>query len=219
MASEVEENAFLNGSRQPTETDIALAVAYYHMLVELAEAKRIMSFKDFVEAAKKRYPKDSAVRNAIPVSTGRRFEFIRIFTKKHGLPDLSAWVTNKSGKNSTAYGNDFDASKEREASANIAWSNYQDEWEEHRSYLKRLAVRLTRRKRVDALKIMAKFSLEMRSRIQASIPNPRGIPYDKLVQPFREPILEGLMEGRDPETVFQDVIFDAVNSRSSPMWE
>ena len=211
----VEENHFLNGSRQPSETDIALAVAYYPMLIELAVERRTMSFNEFVKRAKNRYPENPFVQSAIPTSTGRRLEFIRIFTKKNGLPDLSVWITNKDGKNSTSYENDFDAKNERDKSAMLNWIDYQDAWDEHKLYLKKLAIRLTRRKEKEALSLMAKFALEMRPRIQAAIPNPHSLSYDKLVRQFREPILEGLMEGRDPENVLQDVIFDARSSRSS----
>jgi hypothetical protein len=86
-------NHFLNGERKVTETDAALAIAYYPLLVDLAARRRTIAFKDFVELAKSTYPDNPAFQKAIPVSTGRRLEFVLVFTAVNGLPYLSAWVT------------------------------------------------------------------------------------------------------------------------------
>ena len=48
-------NNFLNGKKQVTETDAALAIAYYPLLVDLATRPRKITFKDFVELAKATY--------------------------------------------------------------------------------------------------------------------------------------------------------------------
>jgi len=45
---------------------------------------------------------------------------------------------------------------------------------------------------------------KMRAKIEASIPNKKKLPYTLLVRPYRELILESLMEGKDI-----DLIFDA----------
>ena len=87
---------------------MALAIAYYPILVEISARQEMITFDQFVQNAKARHPKDQAVQNIIPVSTGRRFEFLRIFTELNGFPDLSAWVANKAGKNSAAYSADYD---------------------------------------------------------------------------------------------------------------
>ena len=47
----MDENNFKNGNRQPTDTDVALAKAYYPMLCELAKEQKEVTFKEFVEAA------------------------------------------------------------------------------------------------------------------------------------------------------------------------
>jgi hypothetical protein len=109
----MEKNNFLKDRKKPTETDVALAIAYYPMLVEISARQEMITFDQFVQNAKARYPKDQSVQNAIPVSTGRRFEFVRIFTELNEFPDLSAWVVNKAGKNSAAYSADYDPEAER----------------------------------------------------------------------------------------------------------
>jgi len=211
----MEENHFLNEFRKPTPTDAVLAKHYYPMLCELAKQQKLTTFKEFVNAAKERFPNVEEVQNAIPVSTGRRFEFIRTYTKKYNLPDLSAWVTNQSGLNSTQYLADFNPEAEREATQTIDWDDYAGEWNDFIGTLQKATIKVKRRKESEAIAIMATHALALRQKIEASIPNPKKLQYSKLVQPFRAPILEGLMEGKDVEDVFDDVIFDMTRSRSA----
>jgi len=206
-------NHFLNGERKVTKTDAALAIAYYPLLVDLARHRRTISFKDFVDLAKKTYPDDPAVQNAIPVSTGRRLECVRVFTALEGLPDLSAWVTGKSGENSDAYEGDFNPAEEREGSAREDWSKHQAAWEAHAAKLRKLAQRIKRRKEAEAASLMSKFALVMRPRIEAAIPNPKKRPYGELVAPFRETLLEDLKSGLDPEDVFENLLIDLRNDQ------
>ena len=44
--------------------------------------------------------------------------------------------------------------------------------------------------------------------------NPKKLDYVILVKPFRDPIIEGLLDGKSVEDVFNDVIFDITKSRS-----
>ena len=206
----MEKNNFLKDRKKPTETDVALAIAYYPMLIELSARQEKITFDQFVQNAKARYPKDQAVQNAIAISTGRRFEFVRIFTELNGLPDLSAWVVNKAGKNSTAYTADYDPEVERENSANADWSLYHSEWDNHVAELKKLAIKLKRRKPEEARKLMADFARKMRAKIEASIPNKKKLPYALLIKPYRSLILESLMEGKDLELAFNDLIFEPI---------
>ena len=204
----MEENHFLRAERLPTETDVALAIAYYPMLVELALKRTICSFKDFISDAKRRYPNNQFVQYAVPISTGRRFEFIRIFTKRHALPDLSAWVTNQKGDNSQAFIADFDPENERKTSAEVDWDLFQSAWENHKVEIQKLSIKLQRRRPEDARKLMAIFANDMRTRIESVIPNKNKVPYPILVRPYREPLLESIIEGKDVESTFQALIFD-----------
>lgn len=205
-------NHFLNGTRNVTDADATLAIAYYPLLVGLAGRRQTMTFKAFVELAKETYPDNPAVQNAIPVSTGRRLEFVRVFTVLQGLPDLSAWVTNRSGKNSAAYEGDFDPEEERRRSAEVDWSEHQAAWEAHAAELSKRAARIRKRSQDEALRMMADVAMKMRPRIQKAIPNPHNRPYAELVGPYRETILQDLMSGLDPEEVFENVLLDMGNS-------
>ena len=206
-------NHFLIGERKVTETDAALAIAYYPLLVDLAGRRLTITFKDFVDLAKATYPDNPAVQNAIPVSTGRRLEFVRVFTAMNGLPDLSAWVTGKSGKNSVVFQRDFDPVEERRMSAEVDWSEYQAAWEAHAAELRKRAQKITPRNELEARSLMAEFAQVMRPRIEAVIPNPKKLPYVKLVMPFRDTILEDLMSGLDPQDVFENVLIDMRNDQ------
>ena len=129
----------------------------------------------------------------------------------NGFPDLSAWVVNKAGKNSAAYSADYDPDVERENSADTDWSLYQIKWDAHVAELKKSSIKLKRRKPDEARKLMADFASKMRSKIEASIPNKKKLPYTLLVRPYRELILESLMEGKDIDLVFDDIIFEPIN--------
>ena len=52
---------------------------------------------------------------------------------------------------------------------------------------------------------------KMRAKIEASIPNKKKLPYTLLVRPYRELILESLMEGKDIDLVFDDIVFEPIN--------
>jgi len=206
-------NHFLNGERRVTDTDAVLAIAYYPLLVDLAGHRQKTTFKDFVELAKATYPDNPVVQNAIPVSTGRRLEFVRVFTALQGLPDLSAWVTGKNGKNSSAFQRDFDPVEERRRSAEVDWSEHQAAWEAHAEELRKRAQRIKKRSEAEARGMMGEVAREMRSRIEAAIPNPGKLPYVELVKPFRETILLDLMSGLDPRDVFENVLIDMGNAQ------
>jgi hypothetical protein len=211
----MEVNSFLAGRRKPTPTDAVLAKCYYPMLCELAKQKKEMTFKEFVDAAKERYPNVEEVQNAIPVSTGRRFEYVRTYTTQYDLPDLSAWVVSQAGTNSDDYEADFDPQAERDASSKINWDDYEGHWSEFVEQLTKLTIKIKRRKRDEARKIMAKYAKELRAKIEAHIPNPKKLKYATLVTPFADPIIESLMEGNEVEVAFDNVIFDMTQSRSA----
>ena len=51
---------------------------------------------------------------------------------------------------------------------------------------------------------------KMRAKIEASIPNKKKLPYALLIKPYRSLILESLMEGKDLELAFNDLIFEPI---------
>ena len=208
MAKEV--NNFLNGNRKPTKTDYVLAKAYYPMLIEFAKNLQETTFQNFVENAKLKYPQSNEVQNAIPVTTGRRLEYIRIFTTRENLPDLSSWITSKGGNNSDTYLADFNPALEREKTTEVDWDSYNEKWEEYLKKLDKQTEKLIKRKEAEALKLMSKHAQKLEEKIKALVPNPKKLKYFELVTPYRQPILQDLMDGKDVEESFDDAIFDVV---------
>ena len=88
-----------------TPTDLELAAAYYPILVELAQQRRCLSYGELLSEAQRRYPDKPVVQRAIPVSTGRRLDVIRVFSEERNIPNLSALILNKERRES---GSGFD---------------------------------------------------------------------------------------------------------------
>ena len=80
----------------PTQTDLELALAFYAVLVQAARHRETLTYGELVDRARRAYPQNETVQKAIPVSVGRRLDFVRGFTNQRGLPDLSSLVVNKS---------------------------------------------------------------------------------------------------------------------------
>ena len=119
-----EENHFLRGDRTLTLTDVRLAKQYGPILIAIAKGQKPKSFRQFIKIAKANYPNSKVISNAIPVSTGRRFEAFRLYLKVYSLRDPSAWITDLAGNNSSEYETDFFAPDERIKSAQFDWSPY-----------------------------------------------------------------------------------------------
>ena len=47
----MEKNNFLKDRKKPTETNVALAIAYYPMLVEISARQEMITFDQFVQNA------------------------------------------------------------------------------------------------------------------------------------------------------------------------
>lgn len=204
------ENSFVSGTKKATPTDVKLAGCYYPLLCEIVRGQKEITFKKFIQLAKARYPDVEEVQKAWALSTGRRLEFIRTYTRRHQLPDLSAWVVNEKGEYGEDYLANFDPDKEREASKLVNWDDYKGDWDEYLQELTKATIKVKRIKEKDARALMGQHFLKVKD----SIPNPKKLPLVEVTKHFRDGILEGLMEGKLPEAAFNDVIFD-MNSRSA----
>lgn len=75
-----------------TRLDVYLAKIYAEVLLTCAIEKRTTTYLGLIQAARQIYPQDPHLVNAIPVSTGRRLDVIRVYTLENNLPDLTALV-------------------------------------------------------------------------------------------------------------------------------
>jgi hypothetical protein len=203
-----EVNNFLNKNRKPTKTDYVLAKAYYPLLIDIVKNQQEVTFQQFVENAKSKYTQIKEVQSAIPVTTGRRFEYIRIFTIRENLPDLSAWIVSKKGTNSEAYLADFNPVLERENTTKIDWSSYDEKWQQYLEKLNKETLILKKRTEKEALELMSKHAKLLEEKIKALVPNPQKLKYSSLVSIYREPIRQDLIDGKDVDESFDDAIFD-----------
>ena len=204
-----EENHFLRGDRKPTITDYVLASHYPYLLMVLAENKQSMSFKDFLKWARASFPEVEKIQKAIPVSTGRRFEFIRIFTKSQGLPDFSVWVVSAKGTHGDAFLEDFDPVKERENSSKIDWrihfgTGVKNPSKVFSDYLKVLMQSIPDEKKVlisekKARGMMQETFIKNRDRFEV----PKGQDAAKYLGQFRGLIIADIMNHVEPEEAFK----------------
>jgi len=176
-----------------TENDLLLAEVYFPFLVILAKDKKLISYRDLVEQAKKMHPNNEIVQNAIPVSTGRRLEALRMFTSKNNLPDITSLVVNQSkGECGEAYLKHKDAEVERSHVYSFDWSKTKIEFN---VFLELVKKEIKPRKKVkpeQARKLMSDYYLEHKPSLNANIVD------------CREIIIEMISEGFSPEEAFKE---------------
>ena len=127
-------NKFITGERHITNVDIELAGYYFPVLCDAATNAHLHSYWDVIKEARSRNPITQALENARPISIGRRFEFIRLFTIDFNLPDLTSWSVNSKYMNSREYWADFNPYIERTNSNQINWEAQKTDWENHLKY-------------------------------------------------------------------------------------
>ena len=178
-----------------TLNDVQLAACYFPLLVQLASNNRTTTYGELVEATQRQYPDKDYVQNAIPVSTGRKLDVVRIFATERGLPDISSLVLNKGegecGKGFTAY---FDPEKAREAVYAFDWGEVDSDFN---IYIEEAESKATPRKavrRAEARNLMSVYFQENKSILPGDIGD------------WREHILALIMEGFTAEEAFDDAL-------------
>ena len=178
-----------------TLNDVQLAACYFPLLVQLARNNRTTTYGELVEAAQKQFPDKEYVQNAIPVSTGRKLDVVRIFATERGLPDISSLVLNKGegecGKGFTDY---FDPEKAREEVYAFDWGEVDSDFD---IYIEEAVSKVTPRKTVrrpEARRLMSGYHLENKSSLPGGITE------------WREHILALIMEGFTAEEAFDDAL-------------
>lgn len=176
-----------------TLIDIQLASVYYSILVEMAKEKRCLTYGDLVEHAKSKYPDNPVTTMAIPVSTGRRLDVIRLFTTDNDLPDITSIVINKSsGECGIGFTDYFDPKATRESVFNFDWNSATAEFN---IFLSATENKIKPRKKVkesDALKMMYEYYKAHKNTLPTNIKDARDL------------ILELIAEGIPVEDAFSE---------------
>ena len=179
-----------------TQVDLALATAYFPILVQMAQAKETLTYSQLVEKAKQMYPQNELVHSAIPVSTGRRLDVVRAFTQDFGCPDLSSLVVSKgSGECGSGFTRSFNPEAIREDVFNFNWSSLKANFD---GFVTTTADRIKPKVRVKpemARKLMSDYYLAHKDEFSPEI------------REFREYLIEIISEGVSVEDAFADCLF------------
>jgi hypothetical protein len=136
-----------------TTTDTHLAAIYYDVLLEHARTKpgKSIRYKEVLENARRLHPNDDTVAAAIPISIGRRLELIVEFVLQNQLPPLTCIAVNESGLPGPSYkvvNGSWQA--DMDAVAAHDWAKWKDKWDTYMRDAVKEAIKLKRRKEVDA---------------------------------------------------------------------
>jgi hypothetical protein len=179
----------------PTQVDLELALAYYAVLVEVARCCQTITYGSLVERAKMAFPENATVQNAIPVSAGRRLDFVRAFTNQRQLPDLSSLVVNRStGECGVGFTRSFNPDEARAQVFAYDWRSVETE------FTGEVAAAKERRKpkkeitEDEASMLMYKYFSENKAALDPAIRN------------FRRQIINLIMSGAEPKNAFAQVL-------------
>ncbi len=174
-----------------TLVDVHLASAYYPILVELARHKHCLTYSELVEQAKAKYPDRTVVQKAIPVSTGRRLDVVRLFTSERDLPDLTSLVISKgTGECGVGFTRSFDPVAVREQVFGFDWSEVTLDFD---GFVKQTEKSIVPRKKIkepQALELMAAYYQAHKETMPLTI------------RRQRELIVELIMEGFSAQDAF-----------------
>ncbi|MBA1431047.1 hypothetical protein IFT37_09080 [Pseudomonas fluorescens] len=167
-----------------TLIDVQLASVYYPILVDLAKHKHCLTYTELVDRAKHEHPDSEVVQNAIPVSTGRRLDVVRLFTDERELPDLTSLVISKStGECGSFFTRHFDPMAAREQVFSYDWNTATTDFAGFVEVTESAVKPRKKVKKPQARERMAAY-------YQA---NKAGLPLN--VSEYREAIIELIMEG------------------------
>ncbi|AZE90101.1 hypothetical protein [Pseudomonas orientalis] len=174
-----------------TLIDVQLASVYYPILVDLAKHKHCLTYTELVDRAQHENPDNEVVRNAIPVSTGRRLDVVRLFTDERGLPDLTSLVISKgTGECGSFFTRHFDPVAARAQVFSYDWNTATTDFAGFVEVTEKAVKPRTKVKKPQARERMAAY-------YQA---NKTGMPSD--VKAYRDAIIELIMEGFSDEEAY-----------------
>jgi hypothetical protein len=179
----------------PTTTDLELALAFYSVLVEQARRREVITYGQLVEKAKGAFPANEIVQNAIPVSVGRRLDFVREFTRQRQLPDLTSLVVNKgTGECGVGFTRNFDPAEAREVVFAFDWQDVSTEFSGAVAVAKKAAEPRKRLSEAQARQLMSDYYMANKASL------PTG------VRAHREAIVKLIMEGVESSEAFAEAL-------------
>ena len=174
-----------------TLIDVQLASVYYPILVDLAKHKHCLTYSELVDRAQCENPDHPVVQNAIPVSTGRRLDVVRLFTNERGLPDLTSLVISKSsGECGSFFTRHFDPVAARKQVFEFDWSVATADFDGFVSVTTQAVKPRQKVKKPQAIQCMAAYYQTNKATLPVR------------VSEYREAIIDLIMEGFSAEEAY-----------------
>lgn len=174
-----------------TLNDVQLAAIYYPILIDLARHKHCLTYGELVNRAKGLHPEIDYVQRAIPVSTGRKLDVVRLFTSEREFPDVTSLIINKSvGECGNGVTEHFDPVKLREEVFAYDWSAVSEDFDMYIETAEQKATPPVRLSRKDAMNM----TLDYFKVNRLSLP--------KTISRHRDDIINLILEGYETEDAF-----------------
>ena len=177
-----------------TLNDVQLAAAYYPILIDLAKHKHCLTYGELVEKAKEIYPEKDYVKNAIPVSAGRKLDVVRIFTNERNLPDVTSLIINKSqGECGSGFTGSFDPVEARSKVFAYDWSEVAVEFDLYINDIKESTKPKKRLSHREATRLMSIYYQENKNY------------YPETIRKSRSELIALIMEGFSEKEAFDQI--------------
>lgn len=157
----------------------------------VARRHETVTYGELVEQAKAAYPDNETVQNAIPVSVGRRLDFVRSFTGQRQLPDLSSLVVNKTtGECDIGFTRSFNPEEARASVSAFDWRSVSTEFTGAVAAARKRSAPRKKRTEAAAAQVMYEYFTANKS----------SLPTD--IKKYRPQILRLLIEGEEPSEAY-----------------
>ncbi|MCL1067224.1 hypothetical protein L2735_10435 [Shewanella olleyana] len=175
-----------------TLNDVQLAAIYYPILINLARHKHCLTYGELVKQAKDLHPDIEFVQRAIPVSTGRKLDIVRLFTSERALPDVTSLIINKTlGECGNGVTEHFNPVKLREEVFAYDWSTVSEEFDMYIEAAEQKATPQVRLTREEAKEMTIKYFQNNRAILPQAISR------------HRDDIISLTLEGYDTKDAFE----------------
>jgi len=173
-----------------TLLDVQLARALYPLLIELAQSRQTLTYKQLIEFAKARYPDDERVANLIPVRMGRILWVIYDFVAERELPRLTLIIVSSTSHYPGSAMWQHECHAEQQSSFEFDWSQVDSAFDLYGQSCERAVTPVKRVSREHAKQLMATHYKQHANR------------YPNEIRDMRDIIIENIMNGMDVEDAF-----------------
>ncbi len=195
-------------NRHHTDRSLHLASIYYPLLIEIARAKTVLSYKELVTRAKEKHPDDADVQKMIPVRMGLVLGVIFDFAEQAHLPRISTLIVGSKGECGTGVKDKFDCEQERQICYAFDWESQLPEFWEHLHKVKVTNALRTRKP--------TKISTAQASNMMWEFYTANHANLSPDVRKFRDHIIDKLCAGFSPADVYGPYLKDKGDTPPSP---